>query len=65
MVGKNSLIWFQLLRRTYPWTILLITAWRVIFSSERKKSKEKVRFLMTFAKINFADFLSFVNELLW
>jgi hypothetical protein len=65
MLNNKCTITFQLLRRTYPWTILIITAWRVVCSRHPQKDREKVRFLTIFAKIDFAGFMSLMNDLIW
>ncbi len=44
MLWKTSRI--RILRRTYPWTTLAITAYRFTYSNGVKRNREKIRFLM-------------------
>ncbi len=63
MLCKTSRIW--ILRRTYPWATLAITAYRLKYLNGVKRNKEKLRFLTAYFKIDFAGILSFMNDLLF
>jgi hypothetical protein len=58
-------VWYQILRRTYPWTTLAITSWRLAFSNNVNRNKEKVRFMTAYFKIDFATVLSSINDMIF
>lgn len=64
MLGKTPLIWFVVVKRTYPWATLVITVWRVISSSGLKRQREKARFFLVIVKIDFAGIISLMNDLI-
>ncbi|KAB8316788.1 hypothetical protein SD81_026965 [Tolypothrix campylonemoides VB511288] len=63
MLCKTSRI--RILRRTYPWATLAITAYRLTNSNGVKRNKEKIRFLMAYFRIDFASILSLMNDMLF
>ncbi|KAB8331464.1 hypothetical protein SD80_023435 [Scytonema tolypothrichoides VB-61278] len=63
MLCKTSRIW--MIRRTYPWATLAITAFRLTYSKGVKRNREKMRFLMVYFKIDFASVLSLVNDMIF
>ncbi|MBD2775581.1 hypothetical protein [Iningainema tapete] len=63
MLGKTPLIWFVVVKRTYPWA-MVITVWRVISSSGIKRHREKARFFLALVKIDFAGIISLMNDLI-
>ncbi|KYC43593.1 hypothetical protein WA1_10725 [Scytonema hofmannii PCC 7110] len=60
-----SKIWYQILRKTYPWATLVITSWRLIFSRNVNRNREKIRFFTAFFKIDFAKVLSSINDMIF
>ncbi|NMF61535.1 hypothetical protein DP113_20830 [Brasilonema octagenarum UFV-E1] len=63
MLCKTSRIW--ILRRTYPWATLTITALRLTYLNGVKRNREKIRFLMAYFKIDFASVLSLMNDMIF
>ncbi|NMG10719.1 hypothetical protein DP117_29125 [Brasilonema sp. UFV-L1] len=63
MLCKTSRIW--ILRKTYPWATLAITAFRLTYLNGVKRNREKIRFLMAYFKIDFASVLSLVNDMIF
>lgn len=66
MLYKTSFVWFRFVRRkTYLWMSLAIATSKVIYSNETEQNKEKVRLMVTLAKIDFVKIYAFMNDLLW
>ncbi|BAY48957.1 hypothetical protein SAMD00079811_65860 [Scytonema sp. HK-05] len=63
MLCKTSRI--RILRKTYPWTVLAITACRLTYLNGVKRNREKNRFLMAYFRIDFASILSLMNDMLF
>jgi|GEM_PF-6905118 len=63
MLCKTSRI--RILRRTYPWATLAITAYRLKCLNNVNRNREKTRFLMAYFKIDFAGILSLMNDMIF
>jgi hypothetical protein len=62
---KISWLWFLLVRKTYPWTTLLITALRIFSQRGLQRYREQARFWMAYAKIDFVGVMAAMNDMLW
>jgi hypothetical protein len=63
--SRTSLVWFWLIRRTYPWITLFIIGCKIIYSVGIQQDREKVRFMLAMTKIDFVRVYQFLNDLLW
>jgi len=66
MLCKTPFVWLRFFRRqTYHWMILAIATCKVIYLCETQQHKEKIRLMVSLAKIDFVKFYAFMNDLLW
>ena len=63
---KTSIVWLRFFRRkTYPWIILVITAYKLVYLCGNEQEREKVRLMIALARIDFVAVYAFMNDLLW
>lgn len=56
--------WFRLLRKTYPWTALVLIGWRIAWACELQLIREQVRFMVILTKLDWAALISIAMDLL-
>lgn len=62
---SKTLVGFRLVRRkTYPWAILAIAAYKLVHLRGIEQDKE-IRLMIALAKIDFVSVYAFMNDLLW
>ena len=65
-MAYRTRIWFRLFRqKTYPWIILAIAAYKLVYLCGNEQDREKARLMAALAKIDFVAFYAFINDLLW
>lgn len=62
----KSFVWLRFLRRkTYPWIISAIAAYKLVYLYGNEQEREKVRLRIALTKIDFVAIHAFMNDLLW
>ncbi len=66
MLYKTSFVWLRFFRRkTYLWMILAIAFFKTIYLCGTEQQREKARWMVALAKLNFVKIYGFMNDLLW
>lgn len=66
MLYKKSFVWLRLFRRkTYLWLLLGVASIRVIYLGGTEQQREKARWMVALAKLDFVKIYGFMNDLLW
>ncbi|MBD3884434.1 hypothetical protein IFO70_22080 [Phormidium tenue FACHB-886] len=57
-------LWFRFLRKTYPWTALVLLGWRIVWACEVQLIREQVRFMVTLTKLDWTALTAIAMDLL-